>query len=368
MPNSILQPSPRASDIISPMRFGSQDRFGSVAIVWLLAGAGSLFGGSPSGAPTVSLDAAVKTAETLPRMRSLLVSRRGELILEHYFHSARATSLADIKSASKSVISALVGIAINRGLLPGVDAPIAPYFPELSVTTDARKKQITIADLLTMRSGLVSTSRQNYGAWVQSPNWVRFVLSRPLLGPPGDRMDYSTGNTHLLSAILTKASGHDTWTFAQEALAKPLGFSLARWPQDPQGIYFGGNEMLMTPREMVRFGELYLHRGRIEGHQIVPAAWVAESFTARTQSPVSGHQYGYGWWMDEMEGHRVYYAWGFGGQYVFVVPDLELVVVTTSSVSLGEDRREHRNAVYDLVKHLVVGSVASVGNHLAAVP
>jgi CubicO group peptidase (beta-lactamase class C family) len=309
----------------------------------------------PAGTP--SLDAAVKTAETLPRTRSLLVSWRGEIILERYFHSARATSLADIKSASKSVISSLVGIAIERRLLAGVDASISPYFPDLS---DPRKKRITIADLLTMRSGLGPTSRQNYGAWVQSPNWVRYILNRPLLNPPGQQMDYSTGNTHLLSAILTKASGHDTWTFAQEALAKPLGFTLARWPQDPQGIYFGGNEMLMTPREMVKFGELYLHQGRIDGYQIVPSAWVAASFVPRTQSPVSGHQYGYGWWMDEMEGHPVYYAWGFGGQYIFIVPDLQLVVVTTSSVNLGEDRREHRNAVYDLVEHQVIGVIGSI--------
>ena len=213
-----------------------------------------------------------------------------------------------------------------------------------------------------MRSGLGSTSRKNYGAWVQSPNWVRYILNRPLLSQPGEQMDYSTGNTHLLSAILTKATGKDTWTFAQEVLAKPLGFGLARWPQDPQGIYFGGNEMLMTPRQMMKFGELYLHRGEMDGHQIVPAAWVAAAFVARTQSPVSGHQYGYGWWMDELEGHKAHYAWGFGGQYIFVVPDLDLVVVTTSSPNVGEDRHEHRTALYDLVAHLIIGPVASASN------
>lgn len=343
------------------MRCAFRRGFGCAVLVCLLAMAGRSFAGSGSAAtPAVDLDAAVKAGAGLPRMHSLLVSWHGELIVERYFHATRVTSLEDIKSASKSVISALVGIAIGRGILPGVDAPIASYFPDLSgPAVDARKRQITISDLLTMRSGLASTSRQNYGSWVQSPNWVRYVLSRPLLSPPGEQMDYSTGNTHLLSAILTKASGQDTWSFAEEALPKPLGFTLARWTRDPQGVYFGGNEMLMTSREMLKFGELYLHRGQIDGRQIVPGSWVADSFTARTQSPISGHQYGYGWWMDEMEGHRVYFAWGFGGQYIFVVPDLELVVVTTSSVSLGEDRREHRDAVYDLVDHLVVGSIAS---------
>lgn len=340
-------------------RNGSGCWLAGAAIVWLLALAGPMLA-SPSPATPVSLDAAVKAAEGLPRMHSLLVDWHGDLILECYFHSARAASLADIKSVSKSVISALVGIAIARGYLPGVYAPIAPYFPFLSSTAaGARKKQITIADLLTMRSGLESTSRWNYGAWVKSPNWVRYALSRPLLSPPGEQMDYSTGNTHLLSAILTKATRRDTWTFAEETLAKPLGFRLPRWPRDPQGIYFGGNEMLMTPRDMLKFGELYLHWGRLNGRQIVPEAWVAASFVPRTQSPISGHEYGYGWWMDQMEGHQTYFAWGFGGQYIFVVPDLDLVVVTTSSASVGENRHEEHIEVYDLVAHLVIGFLAN---------
>jgi CubicO group peptidase (beta-lactamase class C family) len=161
------------------------------------------------------LETAVKEAERLPRIHSLLVSQHGSLILERYFHGTTQSTYQNIKSASKSIISALVGIAVERGLLPGVKTPIASYFPELSATTaaktyDPRKKQITIEDLLTMRSGLESTSRWNYGAWVGSPDWVKFTLTRRLLANPGEQMDYSTGNTHLLSAILTKASHHDT--------------------------------------------------------------------------------------------------------------------------------------------------------------
>jgi CubicO group peptidase (beta-lactamase class C family) len=160
---------------------------------------------------------------------------------------AGATTQANIKSASKSVVSALVGIAIDRGLLPGVKQPIATYFPEILAKPDDLRRQITIEDLLTMRSGLESTSNRNYGAWVQSANWVRYALMRPLLASPGTRMQYSTGNTHLLSAVLSKATRRTTRQFAQDALARPLGFTLAEWLRDPQGIYFGGNEMSMTP-------------------------------------------------------------------------------------------------------------------------
>ena len=283
--------------------------------------------------PPATLDAAAKAANDVPRLHSLLVSKRGELLLEHYSKGISPTRLANIKSASKSVISALVGIAIDRGIIPSVKQPIETYFPELFKTEkNVSKKSITIEDLLTMQSGLESTSNRNYGAWVLSPNWVRYALTRPLTSVPGTRMQYSTGNTHLLSAILTQATKKNTWQFAQDALAKPLGFTLARWPQDPQGIYFGGNDMLMTPRQMLKFGELYLHRGKFEGVQVVPAAWVDASFTVHAESTRERERYyGYGWWIRELAGYPAYHAWGYGGQFIFVVPQLELVVVITSS-------------------------------------
>ena len=308
---------------------------------------------------SAALDAAVSAAADLPRLRSLLVTRRGEVIVERYFRGTRAATPANIKSASKAVISCLVGIAIDRKLIPGVDAPIAPYFPELrGAGVDLRKRKITIEDLLTMRSGLESTSIRNYGAWVRSPNWVRYALTRPLAAEPGTEMIYSTGNYHLLSAILTKASGTSTLAFARDALAKPLGITLASWPQDPQGIYFGGNEMVMTPRQMAAFGSLYLQRGRANGRQIVPAAWVDSSFVPRERSHWSDQLFGYGWWIREMAGRQVYYAWGYGGQFVFIVPDLELVIVTTSVATPGDERHDHLRAVYDLVERLVIGPIA----------
>ena len=158
-------------------------------------------------------------------------------MFERYFNGRRATSQANIKSASKSVISALVGIAIHRGHIAGVKQPLAAYFPDVLTKADDPRRQITIEDLLTMRSGLESTSNRNYGAWVQSGNWVRYALTRRLLADPGTRMQYSTGHTHLLSAIVTRATKRTTRQFAQETLARPLGFTLVEWLRDPQGIY-----------------------------------------------------------------------------------------------------------------------------------
>lgn len=309
--------------------------------------------------PAPSLEVAGTAAAALPRLRSLLVSHRGELVLERYFGGARATQAANIKSASKSVISALVGIAVSRGLIKGLDQPIVDYFPELAKDPEKRKREITIEDLLTMRSGLTSTSGRDYGAWVQSPNWVRYVLTRPLIDQPGTRVEYSTGTSHLLSAILTRATKTSTWQFAQESLAKPLGFSLARWTQDPQGVFFGGNEMSMTPRQMVRFGELYLNEGRVGATQVLPKEWVARTRVARGRSRWgSDREYGYGFWIRDLAGHDAYYAWGYGGQFVFIIPELELVVVTTSRADVSRERRDHLGAIYDLVEQAVIPALS----------
>jgi CubicO group peptidase (beta-lactamase class C family) len=292
---------------------------------------------------------AIDAASELPRLHSLLVSRRGAIMLERYFNGRRATIPANVKSVSKSVISALVGIAAERKLL-SLDQPIAKYFPELPES----KRGITIEHLLTMQSGLESTSNRNYGAWVQSSNWVRHALAKPLIAAPGTQMIYSTGNTHILSAILTNATGKSTFQFAQESIAKPLGFSLAPWIRDPQGIYFGGNDMLMTPRQMLAFGEMYRNGGQAGGRQILSKAFIEETFEPRGRSRISGREYGYGWWMREVAGREAYYAWGFGGQYIYIVPSLDLTIVSTSSPAVSEDRRDHRRTVEEIIEHLII--------------
>ena len=291
----------------------------------------------------------------MPQLYSLLVNWRGQMLLEQYFNGMRAGSLANLKSASKSVLAALIGIAIERGIIPGVDTPITKYFPEI---TDPDKRAITIENLLTMRSGLETTSNRNYGTWVGSPNWVRHILSRPMDAAPGERMIYSTGNTHLLSAILTEAAGKSTWEFGQEALADPLGFHLPRWSTDPQGIFFGGNDMLMTPRQMMAIGEMYLHKGVTAGRRVVPEEWVQQSCEGRTRSSRSRERYGYGWWIREFDSFETCYAWGYGGQYIFVVPELELVIVATSSPNDSEDRRGHRGHLFRIVEEKIVSPIA----------
>ncbi|MFN7979332.1 MAG: serine hydrolase [Vicinamibacterales bacterium] len=318
-----------------------------------------------------ALDAA---ARALPKLHSLLVHARGSLVFERYYHGARADRPANIKSASKSVIAALVGIAIDEKRIPSVREPLTTYFPSLTRDPDRRKRAITVEDLLTMRPGLESTSGRNYGRWVSSRNWVQFVLARPMVADPGASMDYSTGNTHLLSAILTRATGMSTRDYANCVLARPLGFTLPAWPTDPQGIYFGGNDMLMTPRQLLDIGRLYLNGGRADGRQVVPEAWVTRSCTGRPRElpewargleargesdPLRDRQYGYGWWVHEIGGHATCFAWGYGGQYAFVVPSLQLVIATTSSPDVSEERRDHRRLLVEMLTRLVVTPLAA---------
>lgn len=307
--------------------------------------------------PTNNTFAAAQiAAQSLPRLHSLLISRRGELVVEEYYNGRAASQPANLKSASKSVISALVGIAIERGLIESVNATVADFFPEyVSPSRNADKQQITIENLLTMQSGLESTSNRNYGRWVLSDNWVEFALDQPLIARPGTDMLYSTGSTHLLSAILERATGMNTKQFAQQVLASELDFSIAYWAQDPQGIYFGGNDMEITPRQMLRFGELYLRDGEYKGKQVIPAEWIAQSYLPHAASPRGqGRYYGYGWWLRDLAGMQVPVAWGYGGQLIFVVKSLDLVVVATSDSNPDPQRRGHLSQLYDLVERHIL--------------
>jgi CubicO group peptidase (beta-lactamase class C family) len=300
-----------------------------------------------------------EAGQALPRLHSLLVSSRGEIVLERHYRGTRADRPANIKSASKSVISALVGIAIDGGLIKGVSQPVHEFFPGVwTKPGDEEKRAITVEHLLMMQSGLQSTSSRNYGAWVRSANWVSHALSRPLIRPPGTDMDYSTGNSHVLSAILQKVSGSTTREFAQRFLAGPLGFTLSDWPRDPQGVHFGGNDMLMTPRQMLAFGELYLRNGMARSQRVVSSEWIRTSMIPRGRSRWNDREYGYGWWIRELGGRPTFYAWGYGGQFIFIVPSLELVVVTTSASAVATERREHLEGIYDIVSRLIIEPAA----------
>ncbi|MEX2642911.1 MAG: serine hydrolase [Acetobacterales bacterium] len=279
--------------------------------------------------------ALLDAARKLSRLNSIAVAIGGETRLAEAVRGPAVDRPVNVKSVSKTVIAALTGAAIGKGIIEGVDQPVVELL-DRSVPDDAdpRVRNITVAHLLTMRAGLERTSGPNYGRWVQSDDWVRYALSRPFVDEPGGRFLYSTGSFHLLSAALTGAAGRSTLDLARDWLGEPLNIAIPPWTRDPQGIYMGGNNMALSPLAMVRLGETYRRGGTHDGKRVLTEEWISESWVPRTRSPFSGDQYGYGWFITRMGGYDVRYARGYGGQMIYVVPDLQLTAAMTSDPTI----------------------------------
>jgi CubicO group peptidase (beta-lactamase class C family) len=297
------------------------------------------------------LDAAAEFSQ----LRTVIIAERGEVLSERGYRGHSVAAPSNIKSASKSIISALVGVAIGKGILEGIDQKVAPLLKQdLPPNPDPRLAEITIGHLLSMQAGLERTSGANYGRWISSSNWVRAALARPFVDDPGGSMLYSTGSTHLLSAILTRLTGRSTRTLARDWLAPLEGFSIADWERDPQGIYLGGNQMAMSARSLLAFGELYRNGGKTaDGRTLVPPEWIELSWQPRTRSRFTGDGYGYGWFLREIAGRQVRYAWGYGGQMLYIVPELELTVVMTSDDLSPAGRTGYREKLHGLLANII---------------
>jgi CubicO group peptidase (beta-lactamase class C family) len=267
-------------------------------------------------------------AEQKAEVHSVLIVRNGTIVTEAYFHPYHRDRAHDLTSCTKSFLSALVGIAIDEGYLD-LDDKALDFFPDCTIANDSPlKREITVEHLLLMRSGLdwpessVSYSSGSNVLWqmMGSRDWTQFVLDRPMAVAPGATFNYSTGDSQLLTAILEQATATSTQELARTRLFEPLGIPSAhwRWASAPDGVAFGGGGLSLTPRDMAKFGYLYLQGGVWEEEQVVPADWVKASVTPA--------HYGYQWWRLANGG---YAALGYGGQRIAVVPNLELVAVIT---------------------------------------
>jgi CubicO group peptidase (beta-lactamase class C family) len=266
--------------------------------------------------------AAAYLLEKKPAAASLLVVRNGKLVFERYWEPAARDRAGNVKSICKSVLSALTGIAVSEGRL-GLDDPVRKYIP-------AAPAALRIRHLLTMTAGFPwAENKQVTTDWFSSPDPNRFVLSLPPAAPPGERFEYSTAVTHLLSTVLTRATGQSTLEYAEARLFQPLGVRCPRWDR-LAGIHFGGAELWLAPRDLARFGQLYLQNGQWENRQIIPQSWVAESTTPKAEP-----YYGYLWWLNNPKNHPMICASGVWGQITCILPDLDMVVVHTSRPAHG---------------------------------
>ncbi len=268
-------------------------------------------------------------------VRSLVLVRNGYVVAEFYQSPFDENSRHELYSCTKSFVSALVGIAIAEGHLKGVEEPMLECFPDYDfANTDARKSAMSIEHLLTMTSGLNWPEGDPiYQQLWNSRDWVQFVLDRPMTAEPGSQFNYNSGCSHVLSAIVADRSEMLTQKFAQERLFAPLGISSVNWSVDSNGLAIGGWGLNITARDMAKFGYLYLNEGVWDGQQIVPAEWVQASTTPHVDT---GQTFGYGyqWWTYPKWG--AYSAKGRYGQLIFVIPELEIVVVFTAR--MDDDR------------------------------
>jgi len=266
----------------------------------------------------------------LPHMRSLLIARHGRLVIENYYADASRDGLHNMQSMSKSISSALVGIAVQKGLIRSLDDPIVDYFPAYrNGIQDERMNSITVRHLLTMSSG-INESRLSFDRLYDNP--VAEILKQRLLFTPGQGFKYSSPAAHMLGGVLRQATGKPPFEFAESEIFRPLGMGPVEWYADKTGLQSGGMSALFRSRDLLKFGELYLRKGRWAGREIVPSRYVAESIETHNSGGFLGRKvrYGYMWWIDTIAGHDLFYAAGYGGQYLVVISDLDLVVLCTS--------------------------------------
>lgn len=273
----------------------------------------------------------LESARALEQLHSLTIARNGTEVVADAPRGPGLNRPAPIKSVSKSLVALCLGAAIDRGEIAGTDATLGAVAPGLVPSgADPRVAHLTMADLVTMQTGLERTSGANYGGWVSSRNWVANALSRPFVGTPGQGMLYSTGSFHVLGAALTQATGLSLRDQMRRRIGGPLGIDIPSWTRDPQGYYLGGNEMALRPRDLLRVGEMVRLDGRHEGAQVLSTGWISASSVPRTRSQFSGLGYGYGWFLGQADGAGFMLARGYGGQILCIVPQRAITLVITS--------------------------------------
>ncbi|WP_051217116.1 serine hydrolase domain-containing protein [Paenibacillus assamensis] len=282
-----------------------------------------------------ALDTIKLRVESMP-IYAMVVVKDGSIVDEYYREGYDANTRFPINSVTKSITSALVGIALQEKLIEGADDLVADYFPRWKQDSEPRNDKMTIRHLLTMSTGLdwPEWSEWDYGVepMLYSSDWVSFVLNRPMAEIPGKKFNYNTGASQLLSAIIHKQYGESLQTYANRKLFEPLGIRDVFWLTGPNQMSAGGLGMEMIPRDMAKFGQLYLNGGEWEGHQIVPKIWVTHSTSKQSKGSTWFGNYGYHWWVRSIAGFQAYFAMGHAGQYIFVVPEKKLVLVFTSNL------------------------------------
>jgi CubicO group peptidase (beta-lactamase class C family) len=315
---------------------------------------------------------AYEKADELRFMYSLLVIRNGKLVAEQYFNGMTKHDANHIASATKSFVSALVGIALRENYLSSLDQKMMDFFPEyINSNLDQQKYEISIRELIKMRAGYPQDSNDEFWAQITKSNdWMKFAVEYPLTAAPGQTWGYSNASTLILSGIITKATGMSTLEFAKKYLFDSLNINIQHWDIAPPGYYTGYGSMYITPRNMARLGYLYLNNGFVDGKQIIPKEWIEESTKRYTDGINWGRffgsfeevGYGYLWWLAKAHLYDFYFASGYAGQNIIVIPLLNSIIVTTTHSAVDRNINiDQNNSVFNLIANYVLP--AADGDH-----
>ncbi len=289
----------------------------------------------------------------MSQITSIMVLRKGSIVFEKYYRG-NEQSLRDLKSATKSVLSSLIGIAIRERFISGVDQKVIHFFPQYSNSIiDQNVNKITVKNLLTMTSGIpYSYSVQGYDQWRAGENLIGDAFENMLISEPGQVFNYNDPGVHMLSGIITKSTNMRAELFAKKYLFGALGIEHYTWDTDNQGNNIGCSELKLRTMDMAKFGQLYLNKGKWKENQIIPRSWVEESTSKQNEGGApSEENYGYLWWVTQVEGHSSFFAMGYGGQFIYVIPDLEIVTVITSTLEA------HHEENRDLISKFIIPAV-----------
>jgi CubicO group peptidase (beta-lactamase class C family) len=301
----------------------------------------------------------------LDNLHSLLIVKNGYLIAEEYFNGMTVNDAAQTASVTKSVISALAGIAIRENYITGTDQKLKDYFPEIAwESTDPEKSEITVEQILQMRSGYPWEEVYGYLETLSgSSNWIPFLKEFPLMHDPGTQFGYSNFTAHIMGIIIARSSNQSLLSFASDHLFNEMNVTITGWPKDGNGYYYGSGDIYMTPRSLAKFGQLYLNNGVWNEAQLIPSDWVNSTFQVYSSSTYGREiltnirtlKYGYLWWSGTAGSHQIWFAWGHGGQMVVIIRDLNMVVVATAYVPgiFDPDAWPESKAVMELVGRFI---------------
>jgi CubicO group peptidase (beta-lactamase class C family) len=322
---------------------------------------------------------AKRAIDSVPSLGSLLIWKNNELVYEEYFNGANRNTDFDVKSVTKSVTSAIIGIIYDKGWLPDVNTPVLTIFPEFSgspsekkniwysstlKTNDSLRKLLTFKHLLTMQAGFLWDDNNPiiHRPFQSSSDPVRFMLELPFESPPGTEFKYCTGACQVVMAILEKSSKIEIRKLADSLLFDPLGIKIKKWTVDEVGRLSAGSSLMMKPMDMIHFGQLYLNEGEVNNKRILSKKWIDESTSEKVvlnewDVLPEANGYGYYWWRRKTRGHQCFVASGYGGQLICVIPDLKTIVVTTCFVNEKNRGRSEIKRLHSVIDQIVDASI-----------